>query len=104
MLAAGVRVQRPREPHVLDRVERRLGRSSDDGQNSLSTHSSQRGRRAKHTLLPCRISRRDRAVHSSFGTTAHTWYSIFTGSLVATIPSRFVSLFTWVSTAKPGES
>src|SRR5207245_8250392 len=46
----------------------------------------------------------DRAVHSSFGTIAPTWYSIFTGSRVATSPSRLVSRITWVSTAKPGES
>src|SRR2546430_9402459 len=82
----------------------RRGRSSDDGQKSLSTHSSQRGRRASHTRRPCRIRRRESPVQSSFGTIAQTWYSIFTGSRVATSPSRLVSRITWVSTANPGES
>src|SRR5207302_7058781 len=79
-----------------------LGRTVDEGQKSLSTHSSHLGRRATHTLRPCRIRRSERAVHSSFGTIEHTWNSIFTGSLVLTSPSRLVSRITCVSTANPG--
>src|SRR5207237_3860347 len=78
------------------------GRTGDEGQKSVRTHSSHLGRRATQPLRPCRIRRSEGAVHSSFGTIEHTWNSIFTGSLVLTSPSRLVSRITCVSTANPG--
>src|SRR6267143_640461 len=80
----------------------RFGRVVDDGQKSLRTHCSQRGRRAMQIRLPCRINRRDSPVHSSFGTIDVTCRSIFSGSRVETSFSRLVSLMTCVSTANPG--
>src|SRR5579859_6488481 len=94
-------LRRARRPYE-DFFRRFLGRVVDDGQKSLSTHSSQRGRRAMHTRLPCRISLSDSPVHSLGGTIAVTCLSIFTGSRVEASPRRFVSRVTCVSTAKPG--
>src|SRR2546430_10936129 len=80
----------------------RFGLVSEEGQKSFSAHSSHPGRRSSHTLLPWRIRRNESAVHSSSGTIEQTWYSILTGFLVFTSPSRLVSLITCVSTANPG--
>src|ERR1700682_3146458 len=83
-------------------VLRDLGRVLDEGQKSLRMHSGHFGRRARQMRRPWRIKRRDRPVHSSFGTIEHTWRSILTGSLDEASLRRLVSRLTWVSTAKPG--
>src|SRR5713101_3734095 len=79
-----------------------FGRVHEDGQKSLRTHSSHRGRRAMHTRRPCRINRSDNPVHSSGGTIEVTCRSILTGSRDDTSFSRLVRRMTWVSTANPG--
>src|SRR5712691_911164 len=89
-------------PKVSQVFLRAPGRVHDDGQKSLRTHSSHRGRRAMHTRRPCRIKRSDKPVHSSGGTIAVTCCSILTGSRVETSLIRLVKRMTWVSTAKPG--
>ena len=55
---------------------------------SLSTHSSQRGRRASHTFRPCRISRSENAPRSSGGTSALRACSAFTASVSLVSLSR----------------
>src|SRR6202521_751454 len=79
-----------------------LGRVLEDGQKSLRMHSGHFGLRARQIRRPWRIRRRDRPVHSSFGTIEQTCRSIFTGSLDDVSFSRLVRRLTWVSTAKPG--
>src|SRR6059058_2449805 len=91
--AGGVAVKGRRPP---------LARTVDDGQKSLSTHSGQRGVRARQMRRPCRMRRRLKPVHSSGGSILVTSASIFTGSVLLVRTSRLVSRLTWVSTANPG--
>src|SRR2546421_13109197 len=60
---------------AVARVRRGLGRTVEEGQKTLSTHSSHPGRRAMPTRGPCRIRRNDKPGHSSGGAIRKNWYS-----------------------------
>src|SRR2546421_583322 len=76
--------------------------SSADGQKSLSTQSTHRGRRATHTRRPWRISLRLNDPHSAAGSSDDSSCSALTGSVCVVRPSRRLSRPTWVSTGRPG--
>src|SRR2546421_11824468 len=53
----------------MARVRRGLGRTGEEGQKTVSTHSSHRGRRPVQKPRPVRVRRIDNPVHSSPGPT-----------------------------------
>ena len=72
-----------------------------EGQRSVSTQSSQRGRRASQTRRPCQISRCGNRPQSARGTSLTRSRSILTGSSCRVSPSRCESRRTCVSTTTP---
>ena len=67
----------------------------------LSSHASQSGFLASHTLRPCQMIAIPAKIQSSVSRTFMRSLSIFTGSVASLNPKRCANRFTWVSTTTP---
>src|SRR5947208_4684102 len=86
---------------VGGRLRREAVHTRELGHRSRNTHTSHRGRRAMHTVRPCRISMCENTLHLGRGTSGMRSRWIFTGSSWRVSLSSRVMRCTCVSTTTP---